>query len=65
MEDELLTVDEVATKLKVSPATVRRLLAKGDIPARKIGPRQWRVSSAALTAYLRADEKPKIAKEEK
>jgi excisionase family DNA binding protein len=52
MEDELLTVEEVAAKLRLSTATVRRLLARGDIQARKMGVRQWRVSAAALRAYI-------------
>jgi excisionase family DNA binding protein len=52
MEDELLKVEEVAGRLRISSATVRRLLARGDIPARKVGLRQWRVSAAALKAYI-------------
>jgi len=52
MEDELLTVEEVAGRLKISGATVRRLLARGDIPARKVGLRQWRVSATALKTYI-------------
>ncbi len=58
VEDELLTVEDVAARLKLSTATVRRLLARGDIPARKVGVRQWRVSAAALHRYL-GEQNPK------
>jgi excisionase family DNA binding protein len=58
MDDELLTVEEVAKRLKLSTATVRRLLTRGDIPARKMGVRQWRVSASALRAYIEGGEKP-------
>jgi excisionase family DNA binding protein len=58
MEDELLTVEEVAARLKLSTATVRRLFARGDIPARKIGIRQWRTSAGALKKYVEGDRNP-------
>ncbi len=59
MDDELLTVQEVSKKLRVSTATVRRLLVRGDIPARKVGVRQWRISAAALRAYIQTDQRTK------
>ena len=34
---ELLTVDEVAQLLRVSPLTVRRHIASGRLPALKVG----------------------------
>lgn len=52
MEDELLTVEEAAARLKMHPVTVRRMLREGLIPGRKVGVRQWRVSAAALKAYI-------------
>jgi excisionase family DNA binding protein len=58
MDDELLTVEEVAARLKLSTATVRRMFTRGDLPARKIGVRQWRVSAAALKAYIEGERKP-------
>lgn len=56
VEDELLTVQDVSDRLKISTATVRRLLARGDIPARKVGVRQWRVSVTALRNYIEGEQ---------
>ena len=58
MDDELLSVDEAAAWLKMHAVTVRRLLREGRIPGKKVGPRQWRISAAALKAYMEAGEKP-------
>jgi excisionase family DNA binding protein len=55
MEDELLTVEQVATRLKLSTATVRRLLARGEIRGRKVGERQWRVLADALKVYIEGE----------
>ena len=41
MNSEVLTVEEVATYLRIDIRTVYRLAKKGDIPCIKIG-RQWR-----------------------
>lgn len=46
-EDEYLTIDEVAKKLKVAKATVYRMARKGTIPAMKFG-KVWRISSKKL-----------------
>lgn len=58
-----MTVDEVAKTLKVSAATVRRMLVRGQLPGRKVGVRQWRVSAAALKSYIAGDDKPNPATE--
>jgi len=58
MNDELLTVEQAAERLQMHPDTVRRMLRGGQIPGRKVGLRQWRVSAAALAAYMEGD-KPK------
>jgi len=58
-EDEYLTADEVAEKLKMHIRTVRRLLATGVLPGKKIGGKEWRVSAASLRAYIEGgDAKP-------
>ena len=49
---ELLTVEQAAERLQMHPDTVRRLLRGGQLPGRKLGPRQWRVSADALRAYM-------------
>jgi excisionase family DNA binding protein len=46
-----LTANEVAQFLKVSPRTVCKLAAKGEIPGRKIGNR-WRFSQQAILLWL-------------
>jgi excisionase family DNA binding protein len=47
---ELLTVGEVATRLRVSPVTVRRLIKSGDLEAVRIG-RLVRVAPEAVADY--------------
>ena len=44
-----LTVKEAASVLGVSDLTARRMITRGDIPARKVGGR-WVVSKAGLLA---------------
>ncbi len=51
-EPEYLTPQEVAEKLRIHERTVRRLLADGKLPGQRIGARKWRVSAAALKAYM-------------
>lgn len=46
-EEEYLTIDETAKKLKVAKATVYRMARKGRLPAVKFG-RVWRISSLRL-----------------
>ncbi len=51
MEDEFLTSEEVAQKLKLHPGTVRRMLARGEIPGRRLG-KEWRVSAIELQKFI-------------
>ena len=55
VEDELLTVEEAADRIKMHPVTIRRLLREGQLPGRKVGVRQWRISAASLKAFMEAD----------
>ncbi len=48
---ELMTVEEVASYLRVTEKTVYRLLKRGDIPATKVG-RRWRFDRAAIDDWL-------------
>ena len=63
MNDELLTVEQTAERLQLSVPTVRRMLREGKLPGRKLGPRQWRVPTAAIRQFIDAamssGEKPK------
>ena len=49
--EDLLTTDEAAAFLKISPATLQRLARAGRIPAVKVG-KLWRFRKAALDAWL-------------
>lgn len=48
---ELMTVEEVASYLRVTEKTVYRLLKRGDIPATKVG-RRWRFDREAIDDWL-------------
>lgn len=49
--DPALTVEEVAEKLKVSPATVYALLRAGELISYKVG-RAWRIDELDLVEYI-------------
>jgi len=49
---ELMTLEEVATYLRVTKKTVYRLLKQGKIPASKVG-RQWRFDKASIDEWLK------------
>ena len=50
--EELLTVDEVAKLTRQSPRTIRRLIARGEIPIVRPVPGSVRIAPADLRAYL-------------
>ena len=52
IEDEILTLDEVATYLKAGKRTIYRLAAARKIPAFKVGG-TWRFSRAEIDAWIR------------
>jgi len=52
MATELLTVHEVAARLKRSPQTVRRWIRRGTLPATKIGRKEWRIRADDLEQRL-------------
>jgi excisionase family DNA binding protein len=49
-EQEMLTVEEVAKELRVSPKTVRSWIASGELVALDVG-REYRVSRANLEDF--------------
>ncbi|WP_199516593.1 helix-turn-helix domain-containing protein [Nucisporomicrobium flavum] len=53
MDDELLTTDEVAARLRATPRFVRRLVAERRITYVKVG-RLVRFEEGAVTAYIEA-----------
>jgi len=48
---DLMTVDEVADRLRMGPQGVRRMIRRGELRARKVG-KQYLVTPADLLAYL-------------
>lgn len=55
-ETQLLTVDEAASALRVVPVTVRRMIARGQLPAVRLGGRAgglMRVRASDLEELLR------------
>jgi len=54
-EEQLLTVEEVAQKLRKQPFTVRRFLREGKIPAYKMQG-TWLVRSSDLDRFIEAQK---------
>lgn len=52
MADELLTVLQAATYLKVCDKTVRRLISKKKLVASKVGG-SWRIQKKDIDLYLK------------
>ncbi len=53
-EDDVYTVAELATRLKVDRKHIYRLIRGGRLAAIRLGPRLYRIPSAAAHALLRA-----------
>lgn len=51
LAEDILTVDEAASILKVGRVAVCRALQRGTLPGVKVGG-QWRISRKRLAAYL-------------
>ncbi|WP_086134582.1 methylation-associated defense system helix-turn-helix domain-containing protein MAD1 [Methylocaldum sp. SAD2] len=60
MNDEILTINEVAEYLKVNERTIYRLAANGEIPAFKVG-NSWRFKRAELEAWIAAKQSDRRA----
>jgi excisionase family DNA binding protein len=57
MDDDLLTVQDVATRLKVNPETVRRWLRSGRIKGTLLGDRAgWRIPASEIRRFLAGAE---------
>jgi excisionase family DNA binding protein len=52
MADELLTVNEVAERLKVNQQTVRNWIDRGELAAIRVGARRVRIRREDFEAYL-------------
>ena len=49
--DEVMTVPEVASYLKLAKSTIYRLVQSGDIPGRKVGG-AWRFSRKVIDKWM-------------
>lgn len=63
------TVDEAAEKLKLSAATVRRLIQDRELTAIRSGKRKWLIPDEAIVEYRHrqtstAEKKPTVPKAE-
>lgn len=58
--DELLTIKEVAQKLKMHPDTIKRMLIAGKMPGYKIEG-SWRVKQDELERWI--EDRKNIAKD--
>jgi len=56
MTDELLTVAEVATLLKLNQQTVRNMIDRRELGAVRVGTRRVRVRQSQLDAFLAAGD---------
>ena len=59
MNEELLTVDEVAEILRTTPNTIYRWLRAGKLPGVKIG-KEWRIKKETLAAKLTESSPPSV-----
>lgn len=59
MAEEYLTIEEIATRLKLKPKTVREWLRLGRLPGIKAG-RLWRVREEDLQAFLQRHQGPQL-----
>ena len=49
--DDLITVEELAQRLKVHPRTIQRVIQRKELPAIRIG-RQWRFRKEWVESWL-------------
>lgn len=54
-QEELLTVQEAATFLRLHYRTVQRMLKEGRLPGRKIG-KEWRIHREELVKFARGEQ---------
>ncbi len=64
-EEELLTVEEVARRLKVNPKRVYRLIQDGELEATNIGSKGRNIYRISLTAFHDYLHARKVKRDEK
>lgn len=56
--EPLLTVEEIARRLNITPHLVNRLIRDGHLTGYKVG-REWRVDPQDFEDYLRRQRRPR------
>ena len=56
MLDEIMTISDIATYLKITEKTAYRLVSEGKIPGFKVGG-SWRFNRSEIQAWARAKDK--------
>lgn len=68
-QDQLLTPNEAATKLKVTPEQIRGLIRKGQLSAVNVGTGTkrplYRITQQALNDFLCRRQQPRLTKQSK
>jgi excisionase family DNA binding protein len=54
--DQVLTIDELATYLKISKSTLYKLVQEGKIPGQKVG-KHWRFRRETIDQWLDDEQK--------
>jgi len=62
MEDEIMTVEDVARYLKLKPQTIYHWAQEGKIPAAKLG-KEWRFRKSIIDRWI--DEKISMSVQDK
>lgn len=57
-EDRLLTPEDVAERLAISPLTAVRWMRSGKLPGAKLGEKIWRMKDSALQAFIAGQPTP-------
>jgi len=53
--DEVMTLEELATYLKIPKSTLYKLVQEGRVPGQKLG-KQWRFGKQAIDRWLDTDQ---------
>lgn len=61
MNDQVLTLDELAEYLKLSKSTTYKLVQEGVIPGQKVG-KHWRFLRSVVNDYLKGASQKEQAK---
>ena len=57
----ILTLDEIATALRVNPVTIRRAVLRGDFPPPLPGFRRLRWSALAIEEWMRSSHPTQVS----